>query len=128
MIEAPLLSTRRRLDEPGRWTSLLGWAIRRRVLRGALRHLAERALSGIGLDIEVEGVKLRCYLGDNATERDISSEASMHPKSASCLSWRITSPAMSLSMSVPIVASSRALQPSGSDRQGGWLPLSQCRQ
>src|SRR5215510_11777194 len=71
MIEAPLLSTRRRLDEPGRWTSLLGWAIRKRVLRGALRHLAERALSGIGLDIEIEGVKLRCYLGDNATERDI---------------------------------------------------------
>jgi len=59
------------LDEPGRWTSLLGWAIRKRVLLGALRHLAERALSGIGLDIEVEGVKLRCYLGDNATERDI---------------------------------------------------------
>src|SRR5262245_22094678 len=71
MIEAPLLSTRRRLDEPGRLTSLLGWEIRKRVLRGALRHLAERALPGIGLDIEVEGVKLRCYLGDNATERDI---------------------------------------------------------
>jgi len=71
MIEAPLLSTRARLNEPGRVTSLIGWAIRKRVLRGALRHLAERALSGIGFDIEIEGVKLRCYLGDNATERDI---------------------------------------------------------
>jgi FkbM family methyltransferase len=70
-MEAPLLSTPPRPNEPARLSSLFGWAIRKRVLRGALRHLAERALSGIGFDIEVEGIKLRCYLGDNATERDI---------------------------------------------------------
>jgi FkbM family methyltransferase len=57
--------------ELGRVSSVIGWAIRKRVLRGAVRQFAERALSGIGFNIEIRGVKLRCYLNDNATERQI---------------------------------------------------------
>jgi FkbM family methyltransferase len=56
---------------PGRMALVLAWAIRKRVLRGKLRHIAQRALSGTGHDIEIDGIRLRCYLADNATERDI---------------------------------------------------------
>ena len=56
---------------PGRLASVVAWAIRNRVLRGKLRQIAQRALSGTGHDIEVDGIRLRCYLADNATERDI---------------------------------------------------------
>ena len=56
---------------PGRMASDFAWAIRKRVLRGKLRHIAQRALSGTGHDIEIDGIRLRCYLADNATERDI---------------------------------------------------------
>ena len=56
---------------PGRMASVFAWAIRKRVLRGKLRQIAQRALSGTGHDIEIDGIRLRCYLADNATERDI---------------------------------------------------------
>jgi FkbM family methyltransferase len=56
---------------PGRLASLVASAIQKRILRGKLRQIAQQALSGTGLDIEVEGIRLRCYLADNATERDI---------------------------------------------------------
>jgi FkbM family methyltransferase len=42
--------------------------------------LAERALFGTGLDLVVDGVKLRCYLGDNATEREIFVRGFNEPK------------------------------------------------
>src|SRR5262245_45684412 len=46
----------------------LAWALRKRILRGKLRKLALRAISGVAYDICIEGVRLRCHLGDNNCE------------------------------------------------------------
>ena len=49
----------------------LAWAIRKRILRGKLRKIALRAMSGVAYEICIEGVRLRCYLDDNSVERGI---------------------------------------------------------
>ena len=59
------------MENPSRLQSAAAWAIRARVLRGKLSQLAQRAMVGVGHDIEEDGVKLRCHLGDNTTERDV---------------------------------------------------------
>jgi FkbM family methyltransferase len=59
------------MENPSRLQAAAAWAIRARILRGKLSQIAQRAMAGIGHDIEEDGVKLRCHLGDNATERDI---------------------------------------------------------
>ena len=49
----------------------LAWAIRKRILRGKLRKIALRSMSGVAYEICIEGVRLRCYLDDNSVERGI---------------------------------------------------------
>jgi FkbM family methyltransferase len=47
------------------------WAIQQRILRGKLRHAAQRALVGKAHSVRIGGIKLCIHLGDNSTEADI---------------------------------------------------------
>lgn len=55
---------------PSLTSSVLVWGIRARLLRGGVRRIARRVMSDTDpyCDIEVDGIKMRCHLGDNWTE------------------------------------------------------------
>jgi FkbM family methyltransferase len=59
---------REAMDRP---TSLIVWAIQKRILRGKLRHAVQRALIGKAHSVTIGGLKLCIHLGDNSTEADI---------------------------------------------------------
>jgi FkbM family methyltransferase len=55
------------------FASALQFALQRHIMPGKLKRPAKRALARIGVcDVERNGVKMRCHIKDNATERDFA--------------------------------------------------------